>query len=51
MHRIAGVLAYTDFAVRDVYQPVKVWVQVGCIVVGAEDSLDSVLSRARQNLD
>ena len=51
MHRIAGVLAYTDFAVRDVYQPVKVWVQVGCTVVGAEDSLDSVLSRARQNLD
>ena len=51
MHRIAGVLAYTDFAVRDVYQPVKVWVQVGCTVVGPEDTLGSVLSRARQNLD
>ncbi|MBR9970605.1 diguanylate cyclase domain-containing protein [Magnetospirillum sulfuroxidans] len=51
MHRIAGVLAYTDFAVRDVYQPVKVWVQVGCTVVDGQDSLDSVLSRARQNLD
>lgn len=51
MHRIAGVLAYTDFAVRDVYQPVKVWVQVGCTVVGPGDSLDTVLARARQNLD
>lgn len=51
MHRIAGVLAYTDFAVRDVYQPVKVWVQVGCTVVVPGDTLDSVLGRARQNLD
>lgn len=51
MHRIAGVLAYTDFAVRDVYQPVKVWVQVGCTVIGPGDTLDAVLARARQNLD
>ena len=29
IHRIAGVLTYTDFAVREVYQPVKLWVQVG----------------------
>ena len=51
MHRIAGVLAYTDFAVREVYQPIKVWVQVGCTVIGPGDTLDSVVARARQNLD
>lgn len=51
MHRIAGVLAYTDFAVKDVYQPVKIWVQVGSTELRPDDSLDSVISRARLNLD
>ncbi|MGE5515786.1 MAG: diguanylate cyclase domain-containing protein [Bacteroidota bacterium] len=51
MHRIAGVLAYTDFAVRDVYQPVKVWVQVGCTDVRDGDSVVSLLTRARGNID
>jgi len=51
MHRIAGVLAYTDFAVREVYQPVKVWVQVGCTDTRSGDDMASLLSRARQNLD
>jgi two-component system cell cycle response regulator len=47
MHRIAGVLNYTDFAVPDVYQPVKVWVQVGSADVSAEDDVEAVLTRAR----
>lgn len=51
MHRIAGVLAYTDFAVREVYQPVKVWVQVGCTDVRADDCVVSLLARARGNID
>lgn len=51
MHRIAGVLAYTDFAVREVYQPVKVWVQVGCTDIRADDSVVSLLTRARGNID
>jgi two-component system cell cycle response regulator len=51
MHRIAGVLAYTDFAVRDVYQPIKVWVQVACTDAHSQDSLDSLLDRARCKLD
>ncbi|MBC7950193.1 MAG: diguanylate cyclase [Rhodospirillaceae bacterium] len=51
MHRIAGVLAYTDFAVREVYQPVKVWVQVGCTDSRSDDDMDSLLARARKNLD
>lgn len=51
MHRIAGVLAYTDFAVREVYQPVKVWVQVGCTDVRNDDTVVSLLARARGNID
>lgn len=51
MHRIAGVLAYTDFAVREVYQPVKVWVQVGCTDARDGDTVASLLARARGNID
>ena len=51
MHRIAGVLAYTDFAVREVYQPIKVWVQVGCTNVKPNDTLDTLVTRARSKLD
>lgn len=50
VHRIAGVLAYTDFAVRDVYQPVKVWVQVGATHAHGDDDLLSLMTRARLNL-
>ena len=49
-HRIAGVLAYTDFAVRDVYQPVKAWIQAGCAMAEAGDTLESVAGRIRRNL-
>ncbi|HLO75616.1 MAG TPA: diguanylate cyclase [Magnetospirillum sp.] len=51
MHRIAGVLAYTDFAVREVYQAVKVWVQVGCTDIREDDTVASLLTRARGNID
>ncbi len=50
MNRIAGVLSYTDFAVKDVYMPVKVWVQAGCAVAQADDTIDLLLARARSNL-
>lgn len=51
MHRIAGILAYTDFAVRDIYQPIKVWVQVGCTDAQPADDLAGLMARARHNLD
>jgi two-component system cell cycle response regulator len=51
MHRIAGVLAYTDFAVHEVYQPVKVWVQVGATDSQPGDDVLTLLARARRNLD
>lgn len=51
MHRIAGVLAYTDFAVRDVYQPVKVWVQVGATSARNGDDIPRLLARARRQIE
>lgn len=51
MHRIAGVLAYTDFAVREVYQPVKVWVQVACTDAKTTDTLETLLARVQAKLD
>lgn len=51
MNRIAGVLAYTDFAVKDVYQPVKVWVRAGAAELQPEDhSVVELIARARQNI-
>ncbi len=50
MHRIAGVLAYTDFAVPDVYQPLKVWVQVGATDSQAGDDVATLMTRARRNM-
>lgn len=51
MHRIAGVLSYTDFAVREVYQPVKIWVQVSCTDARPDDTMTSLLTRAKAKLD
>jgi len=48
INRIAGVLAYTDFAVRDVYEPVKVWVRVGSAELIDGDTTESLIDRARQ---
>ena len=48
INRIAGVLAYTDFAVRDVYEPVKVWVRAGYAELTDEDTTESLIARARQ---
>jgi two-component system cell cycle response regulator len=50
MHRIAGVLAYTDFAVLGVYQPVKAWVRVGCADLEPNESAERLVERARQDV-
>ncbi|MDR3435473.1 diguanylate cyclase [Telmatospirillum sp.] len=50
MHRIAGVLAYTDFAVKDVYQPVKIWARVGSADLLPDDSVSTLTTRARANI-
>ncbi|SEH32306.1 diguanylate cyclase domain-containing protein [Magnetospirillum fulvum] len=51
MHRIAGVLSNTDFAVPDVYQPVRIWVQVGCTNARSDDDCASLFARAGAALD
>jgi len=48
LNRIAGVLAYTDFAVREVYEPVKVLVRVGSAELQEGESAESLVARARQ---
>ncbi len=50
MHRIAGVLAYTDFAVKDVYQPVKVWARVGAADLRPDDTVATLVARARRDI-
>ncbi len=51
MHRVAGVVSYTDFAVRNVYQPISVWVEMGIAELQPDDSVSTLLVRARRNLD
>ena len=50
MHRIAGVLTFTDFAVPFVYRPVKVWPLIGIAGREADDTPAAILERARQAL-
>lgn len=48
IHRIAGVLAYTDFAIPDVYQPVKAWTEVGLVEARAGEEPPALLDRVRR---
>lgn len=50
MNRIAGVLTFTDFAVPEVYRPVKVWPLVGVAGLEPGDRPQAILDRARANL-
>lgn len=50
MNRIAGVLAYTDFAVKEVYQPVKVWVRAAAADLQPGDTAASLIERARRDI-
>ena len=51
MNRIAGVLTYTDFALREVYQPVSISVEFGIAGIEKGDTIDALINRARANLD
>ncbi len=51
MHRIAGVVSYTDFAVKDVYQVVKVWVESGSAAVAAGDTAETLIAKARAKVE
>lgn len=49
--RVTGILEYTDFAVKDVYRPVKVTVKVGWAELAANDDAGAMIARARQQLE
>ncbi|SCA54816.1 putative Response regulator/GGDEF domain protein [Candidatus Terasakiella magnetica] len=51
MHRIAGILSYTDFAIVDVFQPISIWVESGITSVELGDDVDILVKRARKNID
>ncbi len=51
MNRIAGVLTFTDFAVPEVYRPVKIWPLVGVAGLEPGDAPGDILNRARANLN
>ncbi len=51
MHRIAGILSYTDFAVEDIFQPLSVWVETGLASLGTDDNMESLLKRAHEKME
>ncbi len=51
MHRISGVLSHTDFALHDVFQPVKVWISAGAATITDGDTPETLLFRARQEAE
>ena len=51
MHRIAGILSYTDFAIPDVFQPLSVWVEVGITSLDLGDEAPQLIERARKHID
>jgi two-component system, cell cycle response regulator len=51
MHRIAGILSYTDFAIIDVFQAISIWVEVGISAIEADDDVEKMIMRARKNID
>jgi two-component system cell cycle response regulator len=51
MNRVAGILSYTDFAVPEVYQPIAVEVEIGMAESEPRDTAESLIARARENLD
>lgn len=46
--RVTGILEYTDFAVKDVFRPVKVTVGVGRAELQADDDAGAMIARARE---
>lgn len=50
MHRIAGILSYTDFAIIDVFQAISIWVEVGISTIEENDDVDKIIKRARKSI-
>lgn len=50
IERVTGIIDYTDFAVKDVFRPVKVTIGVGGAELEADDDVGALIERARQRL-
>lgn len=50
LQRITGVINFTEFAIRDGGEPVKVHLQNGCAALQADDSAESLIARARAEI-
>lgn len=50
MQRVAGILDYTDFAVDDVYRPIKISVSMGAAEFQPDDDAAALVSRSHDNL-
>ena len=51
LQRIAGVINLTEFAIKNISAPVKVHLQTGCAAVQADDSAESLIARARADIN
>ncbi len=51
LQRIAGVINFTEFAIKNISGPVKVHLQTGCATVQAGDSAESLIARARAEIN
>ncbi|MBL6929182.1 MAG: diguanylate cyclase [Rhodospirillales bacterium] len=51
MHRVSGILGYTDFAIDDVYRPIAITVAVGATEMEPDDDPAALIARAYQNLE
>jgi two-component system cell cycle response regulator len=50
INRISGILSYTDFAVPEDTQPVTLEVEVGMAELEPQDTAESLIAQARENL-
>jgi two-component system, cell cycle response regulator len=51
LQRITGLINLTEFAVRDIGEPIRVHLQTGCAALQADDSAESLIARARADIN
>jgi two-component system, cell cycle response regulator len=49
MQRVSGILGYTDFAVPDVYRPIRISVSVGAAELEFDDDSAALIARAHES--
>ncbi len=51
LQRIAGVINLTEFAVKDIGEPIRVHLQTGCAAIQSDDSPERLIARARSDIN